>query len=380
MKKILFRKLLWDCLKFFFVSIFGISLIVWVFQAVNYLDIIVEDGRNYFVYFQYTFLNFPKIIGKIFPFAMFISFFYTIIKYENSNELLIFWIHGISKSEVVNFFLKFSLILTIFQILFLTFLVPKTTELSRSILRDSSVNFFDNLLKPKKFNDVIKGVTIYTEKKGNNNKLNNIFIKKGDNEILFAKEGEIKINENLQVIVLSDGQNIIGKQNKLNIFSFSSSNFNLTKLVPNTNKYRKIQEIPSLDLIRCYRSIKNMKEKNSEIFNIENCSISNFSLSSILSDVQGELYKRIIIPLYIPILIISSLMVILISKEKSSNLKYRILIFVSGFFVIVFSETTLRFVTEDTFRNLVLTTIPILGLFVIHNIITPNMKSNHKKV
>ncbi len=106
MKKILFRKLLWDCLKFFFISIFGISLIVWVFQAVNYLDIMVEDGRNYLVYFQYTILNFPKIIGKIFPFAMFLSFFYIILKYESNNELLILWSHGVSKLQVINFFFK----------------------------------------------------------------------------------------------------------------------------------------------------------------------------------------------------------------------------------------------------------------------------------
>ena len=61
MKKILFRKILFDCLNFFIITIIGISAIVWVFQAVNYLDIMVEDGRNYQVYFKYTVLSFPKL-------------------------------------------------------------------------------------------------------------------------------------------------------------------------------------------------------------------------------------------------------------------------------------------------------------------------------
>ena len=104
MKKILFKKLLFDCLKFFLLCLIGISAIVWVFQAVNYLDIMVEDGRNYSVYFKYTLLNFPKIISKLFPFALFLSFFYIISKYENSNELIIFWTHGISKQQVIKFF------------------------------------------------------------------------------------------------------------------------------------------------------------------------------------------------------------------------------------------------------------------------------------
>ena len=124
MKKILFKKLLFDCLKFFLLCLIGISAIVWVFQAVNYLDIMVEDGRNYSVYFKYTFLNFPKIISKLFPFALFLAFFYVISKYENSNELIIFWTHGISKQQVVKFFLKSSILIMLVQMLLLIFLVP----------------------------------------------------------------------------------------------------------------------------------------------------------------------------------------------------------------------------------------------------------------
>ena len=68
MKKILFRKILLDCLLFFFISLISTSIIIWVFQAVNFLDIIVEDGRDFIVYLSYSILNFPKIISKIIPF------------------------------------------------------------------------------------------------------------------------------------------------------------------------------------------------------------------------------------------------------------------------------------------------------------------------
>ena len=96
----------------------------------------------------------------------------------------------------------------IFQIIFLTFVVPKTINLSKSTIRNSDVNFFDSILKAKKFNDTIKGVTIYTEKKQTENELGNIFIKKGNDEILFAKKGAIINQSNLQVLVLFNGQNI----------------------------------------------------------------------------------------------------------------------------------------------------------------------------
>ena len=99
MKKILFRKLLSDCTIFFLIAIFSSSFIIWIFQAVNYLDIIVEDGRDYLVYMQYSLLNFPKIISKILPFALFFSFSYVITKYEVNNELIIFWNFGVQNSR-----------------------------------------------------------------------------------------------------------------------------------------------------------------------------------------------------------------------------------------------------------------------------------------
>ena len=73
MKKILFRKLLIDYLSFFLIALLGSSIVVWVFQAVNYLDIMIEDGRDYTIYINYSLLNFPKILSKLLPFVLFFS-------------------------------------------------------------------------------------------------------------------------------------------------------------------------------------------------------------------------------------------------------------------------------------------------------------------
>ena len=100
MKKILYKKFLLDCLSFFLISIISTGVIIWVFQAVNYLDIIIEDGRTYGVYLYYSLLNFPKIISKILPFALFFSFTYVLAKYELNNELMILWNIGINKIEL----------------------------------------------------------------------------------------------------------------------------------------------------------------------------------------------------------------------------------------------------------------------------------------
>ena len=378
MKKILFRKILLDCLKFFLLTILGVSTIVWVFQAVNYLDIMVEDGRNYLVYFNYTILIFPKIISKIYPFALFLSFYYVLSKYEKNNELLIFWNHGISQLQIINFFLKASFALMIIQILLLTFLVPKTQDMARSILRNSNINFYDNFLKPKKFNDVIKNVTMYTEKKKSDGSLENIYIKKLANvnefEILLARTGVIKNKNNKQVLTLFNGQNIKSKNNNIDSFTFSEFDFNLSSLQSNTTTYKKTQENSSISLISCFRNLNSDDKKNNQILKIENCSIQN------LSGISQELYKRMIIPLYIPTLVLAVLILIIISRGNLNYLKLKSLIFLLGIFIIVFSEMSLRFIVEDLNINLKIILIPFMTLIIFYSILRYILNFNLKKV
>ena len=134
MKKILFRKLLLDCTIFFLIALFSTSIIIWIFQAVNFLDLIVEDGRDYIVYVNYALLSFPKIISKIVPFAIFFSFYYVINKYELNNELMIFWNFGVKKIQLINFLILFSLVITLIQLVITILLVPETQNISRSLI------------------------------------------------------------------------------------------------------------------------------------------------------------------------------------------------------------------------------------------------------
>ncbi len=377
MKKILFKKLLFDCLKFFLISLFGISIIVWVFQAVNYLDIMVEDGRNYLVYFQYTILSFPKIISKIIPFAIFFSFFYVFSKYETNNELIIFWTHGVSKIEIINFILKTSFLLMLLQIILLTFGVPKSQDLARSTLRNSNINFIDNFLKPKKFNDVIKGVTIFAEKKEADGTFKNIYIKKitsqNEFEVTYSKTGNIQSLKDIQVLVLFDGQNIKDKKNNFDSFSFSKSDFNLSNLESNTTTYKKIQENTSIDLIRCYDSLTFKKLDTNKNFKVENCSLKN-------SNVLRELYKRLIIPFYIPLFILISMMLIIISKEKQNYFKFKISIFILGFFAIIFSEITIRFIETNLIDNIKILLIPFIITLIFYLLIKLKLNKNFKNI
>ena len=367
MKKILFRKILNDCLIFFFISLICSSLIVWVFQAVNFLDIMIEDGRDYAIYINYTLLNFPKIISKILPFALFFSFSYVITKYELNNEMIIFWNFGINKVQLINFFLKISFLLMIFQIIFTSLLVPRSQELSRSLMKNSNIDFFESFIKPKKFNDSIRDFTIFVGSKTDDGLLQNIYLKKdmGNDsfQITISKNGKFVQKGNAKFLELYNGQTISGSNNNISNFNFSKSDFSLSNLKADVVTLNKLQETSTLLLTRCIAQLNNFKFKflsTSEKINMHNCEISG------LDNIYKELYKRFIIPFYIPILILISLLLILYSKENINYFKYRTLIFFCGFITIVFSETTLKFIQGTLIGNIQLILIPIISFSILY--------------
>ena len=378
MKKILFRKLLSDYMNFLFLALISTSVVIWVFQAVNFLDIMIEDGRDYLVYLNFTLLNFPKILSKIFPFVLFFTLFYVTTKYELNNELMIFWNFGVHKIQLINFILKISIILLFVQILLTSFIVPKSQDLARSFLRSSTVNFFGNFIKPRKFNDTIKGVTIYSENKDKNGNLYNLYLKKeiGVNEfqITYAKKGEFKEIGNNPILVLFEGATITSKDNNVTNISFSKSDFSLSNIETNTTTYKKTQEISSYKLLKC---IKNYFKFDKQIFELKTQSIENCSVTN-MSNIFKELYKRFIIPFYIPFLSLIPFILILTSKESLNYNKVRLITFLIGLLVIIFSETTIRLVSNIIYHNLSLVIIPFLFIFIIYFFLFYKFKLTYK--
>ncbi len=359
MKKILFRKLLSDYMSFFLIALFAASIVVWVFQAVNFLDIIIEDGRDYLVYISYSLLNFPKIFSKLLPFVLFFSLFYVTIKYEFNNQLIIFWNFGVNKVEIINFILKISIILSILQIILTCLIVPTTQDIARSFLRNSNVNFIGNFIKAQKFNDAIKGVTIYSESKDKEGNLYNIFLKKDINrdefEITYAKKGMFKQIHDKPILILYDGETIKGKKNEITNISFSKSDFSLERLNTNTTTFQKTQELSTIEIFKCIILIsKKNLEKNFSSKSINNCSSRNFD------NILKEFYKRFIIPLYLPILTLIPFLLIISSKENNNYFKIRIITFLLGLFFIIFSETTIRFISKILINNFFLISLPLI--------------------
>ena len=355
MKKLIFVNFNIDALKFFITSMLVMGIIVWTIQAVNFFDFVTNDGHGLRVYFLYSILNFPKILHRILPFIFFISIFYTIIKYEQKNELNIFWLNGITKIDFTNKIIFISILLMFAQILIGNYVSPPSQLKARYILKNSNIDFFGTLLKEKKFINTTKGLTIFINEKDDNGLFKKVFleeIRDNNSKIIIAEDGLLVINNKQKIFKLRNGKVINNENNKVNIFNFDVINFDLSNIVTNTITIPKIQEIYTNVLLDC---IFDLAIKNKYNFECKN---------EINNEIKQELMKRIYKPLYIPIIALISCYLILYSKNHYNYLVVRNSVFLFNFFIIVISEASLKYSSESIYTLIAFITLPIV-IFLI---------------
>ena len=367
MKKIIFNKLQKEIFLFFLISSIALTLIIWVIQAVNYLDIVTEDGHSFKVYFLFTLLSLPKIFSQSLPFVFFLSVFYIVSDYEDKNQLLIYWSYGVNKLQVINQIIQLSLIFVIFQIIFSTIAVPYTQDKSRSFIRNSNLDFFPNLIKPKKFIDTVKGLTIFIDEKNEDGSFSKILLKDETNtnniQIIIAEKGNIILKDNKKTLLLNNGEILkVNKNNKTTSFNFRTTQFNLENYSSKTTKTPKVQEIATIDLIKCFDFLK--KNLNtSVVIKSLNCN-SNF-----LKNIYQELFKRMYLPVYIVLIGLIASLILLKSKNTPGYFSFKIKIFLTGIFFIILSDILLNYTGNKIINNLIYIVIPVFSFLIIYQIL-----------
>ena len=371
-KKLIFQKFFSDNTYFFLICIASLSLIVWIIQAVNFLDFVTEDGHGLIVYFKYTLLNIPKIISRLMPFIFFIAIYYTINKSEDNNELKIFWINGIDKREFLSSLLRYSIFFLVIQLLLNSFLVPYSQNKARTYIQSSSIDFFPSLITEKKFIDTVERLTIYIEEKNKESEFKNIFIKDEKNlssiRIIYADKGNLINNDKQRVLKLSEGKIINIDNDNITAFDFKSTIFDLSKYLTKSIVDFKIQEKNTKMLIECYINFHLLE--NEDYYHIHNCNKqSKFILNQ-------ELFKRIIKPFYYIALAICSSFLILLSKENSNYRLKKSYIFIFGTFILILSELMTSLSGKDLFYFKVSLILPIILILLQYIYFKKKLKVN----
>ena len=359
-EKKIFKKFLAENTFFFLLTSLCTSFIITVIQAVNNLDLVLEDGHSFLIYFYYTLLLYPKIISKILPLMFFTSLFYTLTRYENDNELKIFWINGITKIKFYTVILKYTFLFFLVQLFLTSTLSPYLQDKARNSFTKSNLEFFPSLIQEKKFIDTVENLTIFVERKLSKSEYDNVFLKDDSQinpKIIFAKKGFLIEENKSRKLKLINGKFInINYEGDNTYFNFDQTDFNLSKFGTKTTTHQKIKEITILNLIKCvfYFSIKKNKQYDSK-----NCNISS------INEINEEVYNRIFKPLNL-FLLSSIVIFLLITNYENKNFKLnQILIFLFGITSVIFFEVISNYAGKSTTNMFVFIILPIMVFLIL---------------
>ena len=62
MKKTIYKYFFNEFIRYFLVVIFALTAIIWTIQAVNFLDLVIDDGHAFGVYMLYSVLTLSKVL------------------------------------------------------------------------------------------------------------------------------------------------------------------------------------------------------------------------------------------------------------------------------------------------------------------------------
>ena len=338
MKKTIYKYFFYEFLRYFTITLFALAVIVWTIQAVNYLDLVSEDGHAFTIYFFYSLLTLSKVVTKLIPFCFLIATVLTVSKLEKDNELMVLWTSGLNKIHIANFLFTISLLVMLLQLLFTTAINPNLLYSSRMLLKNSELQFIPSLLKERQFNDTVEGLTIFIDKKDNNQTFKNIFIRDdgkilseigGASSTIFAKFGYINNDE--KNLILHDGSiQRLKEDGTINVFKFEKTILNLSGIATKSIIEPKMQETSTIEILLCI--------KNKDI-NIYNCNLDKKSLM----DTKIEFNKRFGTPIYIPLIsLLCSFLLTSRKDEKIYNYKKYIYFFI-GFVILAFAEIIVRY-------------------------------------
>jgi lipopolysaccharide export LptBFGC system permease protein LptF len=354
----IFYNYLIEIFKTFLLILFGLSLIALTIRAVNFLDLIVENGYPTSIYFSYSFLNLFGLFPKFIPLSFLIAIFLFIYRHIENSEFLILWTSGLKKINLVNLFFNSSLIVLSFYLIFSIYITPLMLNKSRQLLANDKYNSILPTLKTNEFNDSFKNLIIFVEEKFEN-RIKNIFIQDNGNYLkkltpnssknqitnIIANEGIVQKKE----LFLINGQIIsFNKQSKKNeIIKFDQLGINFLDIDTNQIKQPKIQETSTNKLFKCV--FKN--ELN-----------NNFCNNESKKEIIPALNRRLSLPLYIPV--ISLLCSLLIMKSKKIYYKKSI-IFSYCFVLLVIIELCIKYTGLNYITQIVFLIVPfILSLFL----------------
>lgn len=222
------KYLLRQCLVPFAMILLVTTLIVWMTQSLQRIDIIVEHGQGLAMFFYLSILIIPSLLAIIIPFALFGAVIYALYRLHSDSEIAVLFAAGVSRLRLAAPLLAIAVVAAGATLYVNVDLMPRTYRVMKQIVANIRADFAASLLRSGEFVSAGDGVTVYVDQVQPEGRFIGLLINDYRNadkrDTYIAQRALLQETDTGPVLVLNNGsiQRVASYTGKLEIIQFDN--------------------------------------------------------------------------------------------------------------------------------------------------------------
>ena len=225
----------------------SLTAIVWLTQALRFIDFIVNRGVSTFTFLKLTGLMVPSLLFVVLPFAVFVSVMFIYNKLMADSELVVLQSAGLSRFQLAKPVLWVAGGATAIAYFISLYALPVTYRQFKDMQTFLRDNYASLLLQEEVFNTPVDGLTVFVRERESNGVLRGILVHDNSDPALpvtmMAQEGRLQQTPQGPRFLLYNGNRQEVKKGRMSFLAFDNYVVDLsfyTKKV--TERTRKPEE------------------------------------------------------------------------------------------------------------------------------------------
>jgi lipopolysaccharide export system permease protein len=216
---------------------FLMTAVIWLTQALHYLDLIINRGQSATTFAYLTMLIVPSLLVLILPLAFFFGALYALSRLNTESELVVMSSAGFSRAQLAIPTLTAAVLVMGLTWVCSLYLMPAGQRALDEKLFDISANISTALFNEGTFNTPAKGLTVFIRSIDANGGIHGVLVHDNRNAkspiTYLAESGSIVQTPAGARLILNNGtiQRIARHGARLNIWKFERTPFDLDQFV-----------------------------------------------------------------------------------------------------------------------------------------------------
>jgi len=259
----------------------SLTSIVWLMQALRFIDYIVNQGVSILLFLKLTLLLLPSLVLTILPPAYFCALIFTYHKMRTDSELIVMQAMGLDRWKLTKPALRVGLWLVLIAYSISLYVQPMSMRAFRDLQSFLRNNYVSILLQEGVFSSPVEGLTVFIRERHDDGTLEGILVhdsrKQGSDITMMADRGMLVQTPSGPRFLMEHGNRQEMKNGKLSLLNYDSYTLDISLYTKEAGT--RTRDVPELFLNELLSNDPNLSKQE-------------------ISKRRSEAHQRIIWPAY----------------------------------------------------------------------------------